>query len=104
MVVNAGEKIPRRTPFCKHPDCGNAFLPSNLNTRFRLGPGFLFRSFQLIGRFTAFRSDLAVAAGPARRRAWRSGWPGDGAARYTFGSNVLQGRMTKPETEHDILA
>jgi hypothetical protein len=91
-------------PSGNYPECGNGFLPSNLNTRFRVRPGFLFPSFQLIGRFAAFPAGLSVAARPARHHSCRSGWHCDGAARYTFGSNVLQARMTKPETEHDILA
>jgi hypothetical protein len=95
MVIDGCEKTPRRTRSGNYPNCGNAFLPSNFNVGLRHGPGFLFRPSRLIALFCGFSPGPTVATSPARRS-------GGGVAmeprRYTFRSNMLQGRIAKPET------
>jgi uncharacterized protein YbaR (Trm112 family) len=99
MLMDRGEKTPRRTPSGNYPECGNAFLPSNFNVGLRHRPGFLFRPSQLIGLFFGF-FPLTDRYPPARPAA--PGWPCDRATplhlsiEYATGSHRQAGdpRMT----------
>jgi hypothetical protein len=85
MIANAREKNRLRGAFCKYPECGNVSLPSNFNAGLRARPGFLLASFRLIGLFRRLLAPPTIATGAPPRG-------------YMFRANMIQDRLTKPET------
>jgi hypothetical protein len=92
------QKSRGKSPFGKYPECGNDFLPSNFNAGLRTRPGFLFPSFQLIARFCDFFSGPTITASRQAAMATAPAGLAMEPCGYTFRSNMLQGRITKPET------
>jgi len=92
MVVNAGENPRGGHRSCNYSEWGNGFLPSDFNAGLRFRPGFLLPPFQLIGLFCGF-SRRRYTARPAEPLRFAME-----PRRYTFRSNMLQPRMTTPET------